>query len=57
MVLGSFDELDRLAVGYRADPGGRKIDQEGPELQSTLRSRELNWWIIPTDPVVAGYGW
>lgn len=59
VLLGSFDELDRLAVGYRADLGGMDVlDYEGAELQeritARLRELELLETLDPTDPVVAG---
>ncbi|MHB9036885.1 MAG: phosphate acyltransferase [Armatimonadota bacterium] len=59
VLLGDYDELDRAAVGCRADLDGIDIlDYESDEMQSgiksTLESIDADGAFDPTDPVVAG---
>ncbi|MDO8586770.1 MAG: phosphate acyltransferase [Armatimonadota bacterium] len=59
VLLGSYDELDRAAVGYRTSLNGVDVvDHESAEIQDAIRKHisetESGDLLDPTDPVVAG---
>jgi phosphotransacetylase len=58
ILLGSYDELDRAAVGCRTSLDGIEVlDYEDPKMQAGIRSAlaEIGTDSLdPTDPVVAG---
>jgi phosphotransacetylase len=58
ILLGSYDDLDRAAVGYRCSLEGIEVlDYEGEQMQSAVKSalEQMNGnGFDPTDPVVGG---
>ena len=59
VLLGNYDDLDRMAVGYRVQLEGIDVlDYEGAQIQgnivSELKRLEKAGDLDPTDPVVAG---
>lgn len=59
MLLGSYDDLDRAAVGYRTDLTSMEVlDYEGSKMQGGIKAAlaEIGSGdsLDPTDPVVAG---
>lgn len=59
VLIGNYDELERAAVGYRANLDGIEVvDYESPELRARLEAQlagiDRGDGLDPTDPVIAG---